>query len=111
MSWFKYSDQTTRRYRKGIWLRIRDLPIDLMSEIESNLNSDEQLAWVVVQELQPQGRVLLEIWCTQLKALPVLQQQEPQRYTVFHLSVPENPEWICEGDLGRGLVVGRSRRG
>ena len=26
------------------------------------------------------------------------------RYTVVNIRVKENPEWICEGDLGRGYV-------
>lgn len=111
MSWFKYADQKVRRYRKGVWLRVRSLPDGLRSLIESNLQAGEQISRVVVQELQPGLWVLLEVWCTQMQDVTEHQQQKPQRYTVFYLRVPENPEWICEGDLGRGLVVAKSRRG
>lgn len=111
MSWFKYADQKVRRYRKGIWLRVRSLPDGLRGLIESNMQPGEQIAWVEVQELQRGLQVLLEIWCTQMADVTEQQQLRPQRYTVFHLSVPENPDWTCEGDFGRGLVVGKSRSG
>lgn len=99
MSWFVYNDQQKRRYRKGIWLRIRSLPTDLLAKIQQQMKKTESLAWVVVQELKPKNQVLLEIWCYQFSP-----GTTPQRYTVFHLLVDEDPNWVCEGDLGRGLV-------
>ena len=102
MSWFVYSDQQKRRYRKGIWLRLRSLPEDLLAKIKGNMKSDEQLAWVVVQELRPKNQVLLEIWCNQLNYPWTPAKNE--RFTVFHLLVDEDPNWVCEGDLGRGFV-------
>jgi hypothetical protein len=102
MSWFVYNDQQRRRYRKGIWLRIRSLPSELLAKIQKHMQRNETLAWVVVQELKPNNQVLLEIWCNQTK-FPWT-QKTPERYTVFHLLVDENPDWVCEGDLGRGLV-------
>jgi len=98
MSWFTYKDQKNRRYCKGIWLRIRSLPDDLLNNIKKITN--ESLAWVSILELRPNSQVLLEVWCYQTPATATA----PEKYTVFHLLVEENPEWICEGDLGRGLV-------
>lgn len=103
MSWFVYNDQQRRRCRKGIWLRIRSLPNELRAEIKKHMKRNESLAWVVVSELRPHNQVILEIWCDQRGLLSSL-LRTPQRYTVFHLLVDENPDWICEGDLGRGLV-------
>jgi hypothetical protein len=97
MSWFTYSDQPRRRYRKGIWLRIRSLPDDLLKEIKSRMKGQESLAWVTVQELRPKNQVLLEVWCYETPF-------PNERFTVFHVLTDENPNWICEGDMGRGLV-------
>lgn len=102
MSWFVYNDQQRRRYRKGIWLRIRSLPEDLLAKIKKQMKKAESLAWVVVQELRPNNQVLLEIWCYQTR-FP-WSPKKSERFTVFHLLVDENPDWVCEGDLGRGLV-------
>lgn len=63
---------------------------------------NESLAWVVVKELRPKSQVLLEAWCYQTK-FP-WKAKSSERYTVFHLLVDENPNWVCEGDLGRGFV-------
>lgn len=102
MSWFVYSDQTRRKYRKGIWLRVRSLPKDLKSKINSHMLLFETIAWVEIDELRPNNQVLLEIWCYQTK-FPWT-ATSPERFTVFHLLVDENPDWVCEGDAGRGFV-------
>lgn len=102
MSWFVYSDQTRRKYRKGIWLRVRSLPEDLKSKINAQMSENELVAWVEIDALRPNNQVLLEIWCHQLKH--PWTQTNPERFTVFHLLVDENPDWICEGDMGRGCV-------
>lgn len=100
MSWFCYGNQTKRRYRVGIWLRVRSLPKDILEKAHKKLNNKKMsIAWVVVKELQPNEHVLLEFWCCAYAPLYM-----GDIYTVFHLSVKEDPEWICEGDLGRGLV-------
>lgn len=105
MSWFVYSDQQKRRYRKGIWLRLRSLPEDLLAKIKSNMQDNETLAWVVVQELRPKNQVLLEVWCNQLAGMGHWPWKKTnERFTVFHLLVDEDPNWVCEGDLGRGFV-------
>lgn len=99
MAWFVYSDQPNRKFRKGIWLRKRSLPDDLKKQIFSKMKAKETLAWVEIKELKPNSQVLLEIWCYQTNLL-----RPSDRYTVFYLLVDENPNWVCESDLGRGLV-------
>jgi hypothetical protein len=100
MAWFYYGDQPVRRYRKGIWLRIASLPEALAQQIKGRMKEGELLAWVVVKELHPANRVLLEVWCYQ----GVFDKDTMERYTVFHVLADENPKWVCESDVGRGLV-------
>jgi len=94
VSWFKYSDQKKRSNLKNVWLRIRDLPEELKKEIDSNI-SNEKLERVVVCELLPDNNVLLECWAEVIFGV---------KYTVFYITTKEDPDWICEGDLGRGYV-------
>lgn len=97
MSWFKYGDipDTHRKLRKGLWLRVRTLPAPLLKRIKKRMRLLETLRWVVVAELRPDGQVLLEAWSQRI--------YEFDRYTVVTFLVKEDPDWICEGDLGRGF--------
>lgn len=61
------------------------------------MRQGDQLQWVEVCEIRPEGQVLLEFWCQSLEDIPF------NRYTVFHIVTKEDPEWVCEGDLGRGF--------
>lgn len=99
MSWFKYGDQSIRRYRKGICLRVRSIPEPLNAQIKALLAPGESVWRVAVDELLKDGRVRLEIWATQPK-----HRNGEEVDTVFGIVVPEDPSWTCEGDLGRGLV-------
>ena len=100
MSWFLLKDQPNRRLRKGIWLRVRNND-DVTKEIKKSklLRPSESVQWIAIKELQPDEHVLLEVWAR--SALDSLRQK--WRYNVFHIHIKENPEWVCEGDLGRGL--------
>lgn len=100
MSWFYYKDQTKRGNRKGIWLRVRALPPEILSLTLPYLRTEEEINWVEVKELQHNNHVLLEFWCQTFAD----RMKMKSRFNVFHLSVKENPEWVCEGDLGRGFV-------
>ena len=64
MSWFLLKDQPKRGLRKGIWLRVRNLPEKISKEINKNLPFGSQIDWVSIQELQHDGKVLLEVWST-----------------------------------------------
>jgi hypothetical protein len=96
VSWFLYGDQKKRSKRKGIWLRVRNLPEPLLSDVNKFLSTGEQIDYVIVKELQEKNKVLLEFWCHKMFG-------PDERRIVIQLSVEEDPEWVCEGDLGRGL--------
>jgi len=89
-----------RKKRKGIWVRFRSNPDVLESIKKSRLKRPtDVIEWVVIQELRPDNKVLLEVWCKSL--LDCVRCKN--RHNVFHILVDENLDWICEGDLGRGL--------
>lgn len=100
MAWFLYGDQQKRKLRKGIWLRTRSLPAELAKTIDSKMLLSESLAWIIVNELKPNNQVLLEVWCHQRSYRSRLRG----RYTVFYITADEDNNWVCESDLGRGLV-------
>lgn len=100
MSWFEYGTlpPKKRKLRKGVWLRVRSLPKSLLAVAKKNRRSAlETLDWVIVKEMRPDGKVLLEFW----GHTPLL-DEFGKRYTVFYHLCDEDPTWICEGDLGRG---------
>jgi hypothetical protein len=104
MSWFEYGSLPLkkRRLRKGVWLRVRNLPASIMAEARKKMRSkDEEIDWVVVQEMKPDSQVLLEFWC-HTPGRKDRFKDGSCRYTVFHVLAKEDPAWICEGDLGRG---------
>lgn len=45
-----------------------------------------------------QEYVLLQIWCKSL----IDSIRGKNRYNVFNIWIKENPNWTCEGDLGKG---------
>ena len=100
MSWFYYGWQDVRKKRKGILLRPFKNP-DVMKAIrESGLMRLSDHPWrIEVCELRDDDKVLLEVWCKSLFDAVM----DKRRNNVFHLLVPENPDWVCEGDQGRGL--------
>lgn len=64
------------------------------------MEGNEFISHVIVEELRPEAHVLLAVHV-----------QEPGdlakgRESVIRFEVDENPEWVCEGDLGRGFVRG-----
>tara|TARA_R110000824_G_scaffold400387_1_gene607820 strand:- start:273 stop:596 length:324 start_codon:yes stop_codon:yes gene_type:complete len=107
MSWFNYGDQPSRRKRKGIWIREYGNP-DIEKAIKTSgyKRASDTIRYIEVHELRPDNQVLLEVWCKSL--LDSLRGK--QRYNVFHIIVDENMDWICEGDLGRGLQLQKKDR-
>lgn len=99
MSWFEYGTPERRSWRKGVWLRVRNLPAPLVKEAKKYLGITEFIEWVEVKEIRPHGKVYLEFWCRKVGSM---KPNKPVINKVFGLVVDENPEWICEGDLGRG---------
>ena len=100
MSWFTLKDQPSRKMRKGIFLRVRSNP-DVTEAIgKSRLKRPMEQVWMVsILELRKDNEVLLEVWCQSV----IDMVRNKNRHNVFHILMPENAEWVCEGDLGRGL--------
>ena len=100
MSWFYLKAQGSRRKRKGIWIRPYLNPEVMKAIKRTNLmRPSDTVQRIVICELRPDNQVLLEVWCTSL----VDSARGKHRNNVFHFIIDEDPEWICEGDLGRGL--------
>ena len=102
MSFFEYGNLSgrKRRLRKGVWLRVRSLPKDIIDRAKAKMRTPfDEIDWVIVQEMRPEGQVLLEFWT---HTMLIDHRKDLWRYTVFHLLEKEDPTWICEGDLGRG---------
>ena len=106
MSWFEYGTLTGRKrnLRKGVWLRVGSLPTQIYTKAKTYMREGEEIDWIKVTEMKPNGEVFLEFWCHN----PSDQKHNMRpgaklRYTVFHLLEKEDPKWICEGDLGRGF--------
>lgn len=56
---------------------------------------------VVAEYDETTQEVWLMVFC--INFVDVLRKKH--RYNVFYLKTPINPRWICEGDLGAGLVL------
>lgn len=100
MSWFQLKDQKKRNLIKGIWLRPTSNP-DVIEEILKSklMRKSEAVKWIEIKELRENNEVLLEVWCSSFTDMLL----NKRRSNVFYIQMKENPEWICEGDLGRGL--------
>lgn len=99
MSWFYLKDQGSRRKRIGICLRYRSLPEDLSKKVNKIKRINEHPWMIKIVELKENNQVLLEMWCR----IAFQCNNKYDRNIVYHFLEEENPEWICEGDLGRGL--------
>ena len=101
MSSFGYGEHSDKRI--GVWIRYRSNP-DIISFIKRSGNKrllDSVTRIVVVDYDAESDQVWLEVYCKNM--MDVLRNKH--RYNVFYLNVKVNPDWICEGDLGRGLVL------
>lgn len=105
MSWFTYKDQNPK-YRVGLELRVANIMQDhhhVRELISKNRRIGEAPTRIVVKEFQKDGHVTLEVWCRaefDLRSVVL----GMHRYTVFYITVPPNPDWICEGDMGRRFI-------
>lgn len=102
MSWFLLKDQKKRSLTKGIWLRpSAEGNAALVDAIRKTklMRKADSIKWIEIKELRDNNEVLLEIWCSNLADMML----NKHRSNVFHLLIKEDPNWVCEGDLGRGL--------
>lgn len=116
MSWFNYGTPKKRSLRKGVWLRVRNLPESLLKTAKTLMRINEEIQWIIVSEICPNNQVYLEFWCKETMPLDqgteaikrFMEEREKNtllhnRYNVFGFVVDEDPEWICEGNCGRGF--------
>jgi hypothetical protein len=123
MSWFLLKHQPKRNLRKDICLRIGNLPKPLLDKIVSELPNEglysgemkfAQIDYIKIAQLLPKGKVRLEIWSSthedRVKNNATFNSPIPTlKYTVLQIIVPEDGEWVCEGDVGRGLVKSKAK--
>ena len=101
MSWFTYDNIKSNRHKKGVRLRYHSNP--KLKKIIKKHRCKRLLDFVervIVCESKENNQVLLEVWCLNLKDSLL----KKHRHNVFYVIIDENPKWVCEGDLGRGLV-------
>lgn len=104
MSWFLLGDVSVkdRKKIKGIWLRKNSNP-DITKEIKKskNLRRLDRVWKIEIVELRKNNQVLLEVWAN--NGLDLMRGKE--RNNVFWILMTQNPEWVCEGDLGKGEKI------
>lgn len=113
MSWFAYSDLKSKKEKNGVWLRInRGSNAELINELRKigKLNFNDHISKIEINEPNDNDQtVLLEVWSEKIFTMEKLRfiitgnfPMFPEKYTVFYYRIKENPDWICEGDLGKG---------
>ena len=104
MSWFNFGTPSKLSKRKNVYLRTQSLPKDLQERAAKHYIGLGQpyIERVLVKEIKT-PQVLLEFWVQDLE----YKMKEPllPRYIVFYLIADPNPEWVCEGNYGRGYVA------
>jgi hypothetical protein len=98
MSHYKYGKHNKKRI--DVWLRFRSNPdvLDLIKKSKCK-RIFETVKRVIIIEDRPSGEVMLEVWASNIFDI----MKHKQRYNVFHILTKPNENWICEGDLGKGL--------
>ncbi len=103
MSWFTLGviEKEDRKKIKGIWIRAKrgsNPDVDDAIKNSGNLRMAERVWKIEIVELRKNNQVLLEVWAQ--SGIDMMRRKD--RHNVFHLLVDQNPEWCCEGDLGKG---------
>lgn len=99
MSWFDYGVPRKRDLRRGVALRVRNLPPAIRAQAEKLMEKDEFIDYVIVEQVLKAPDVLLAV---HVRKFGSFANMRGHREGVIRFSVPENPEWTCEGDVGRG---------
>lgn len=121
MAWFLLKDQPKRSLRKGICLRIRNLPESLMKKILAQLPDTGvysgpmklgQIESVIIDGVLSDGKVRLEVWSSthEDRMRHIQDANTPFKYSVLLFVVDENEEWVCEADQGRGLIKSKVQK-
>lgn len=99
MSSFNYGKHTAKHI--GVWLRYRSNPdVIVLVKKSKQKRLFDTVQRVVVSEFDKKtNEVWLQIWCKNL----IDSVRGKLRYNVFNIKTKINENWVCEGDLGRGL--------
>lgn len=117
MAWFEYGTPKRRHLRRGVFLRPRMIPEDLKKTISGTMEDFDpklhEILMVEVKEILPttkEGRrdVIIHAWIRNFLQLDPFAQA--RLWFVVEIVTVENPEWVCEADIGRGLK-GHQNRG
>jgi hypothetical protein len=102
MGSFAYGTPRNRQWRKGVWLRCCGHNPALEKQILKKARWGEYISYIKIVEVKPDGFVIVEAWCKR----PVIDSGKNftwNRHTVIHLYIKEDPNWVCDLNLGRGM--------
>lgn len=104
MSNFSYGTPKNHSIRYGVYLKLYSESNKQVTNLiyKSNLiRFYETIYKIVVFEYNPEKNIVfLQVWCKSIFD----SIRHKQRYNVFYINLPPNPNWICEGDIGTGFV-------
>ena len=120
MSWFLYRDSQPK-YRKGICLRTKYLREDkeigpILRKYEDRFGLIKRCEAASIEQRDKNGIVYIHLHfynniknISVNKALRKAIDKGKKTYVcsvskIVRIRTIENPEWVCEGDVGRGLV-------
>lgn len=116
MAWFLYKDSKPK-YRKGICLRVRHALEDKeLGPIIKKFTGALTYPDFIVVDGREDGIAYLHLWLrnfiTSRNVNIGMRQADKKKRTAYvtqiskvvRIRIPENPEWVCESDIGRGLV-------
>ena len=114
MGSFQYGTPEKRSWRKNAAIRPHSLESHILELANKLMRPGEQIQYVLVNEIKPENKVLLEFHCYGpgdiIKLAGNPHQEAYWRQNVFHILTEENPDWWCDSDLGRGYVDERLSR-
>ena len=118
MAWFLWKDIKKNSQKKGVWLRVRAMleDKDFCRAVNKAGLRPEYVRWIKVEHVKD-GWALLEChghsgWQGLVNAFRIRNWEKNKAKgkpfaggmrKIAFVYAPENPEWVCEADLGRGL--------
>lgn len=118
MAFFLYKDIKKNRYKIGVFLRVRCMleDKDFCRAVKESGAKAHNIEWIKITEVK-NGWVRLQCWTRSwwrriTTARRIRKWKDKEKlgkpyggdcYLVASVIAPENPEWVCESDMGRGL--------
>lgn len=104
MGFFNYGKPKNRSHRKGVCVRCGSLSSDITTVAAQLMEPGQWIDYVLVKEIHPENQVLLEFWCRGYSSKVQFNGKTYFKNNVFHIFAEEDPEWVCDSDIGRGYV-------